>query len=110
MVKEDLIQFVGLKKLDIDDQEVIQKLSSEYFPKIKRLLKNITTLAVHVKTHGGKGQRHKYTFHIRCIYPGKTLETNKHSDFELSKACHSAFKALIREIKHLHHSDTSRPD
>ena len=110
MVKEDIIQFVGLKKLSIEDQDIVQKLSAEYFTKIKRALRNITNLSVHVKTHHGEGKQSKYTFHIRCVYPGRTLETNKHHDFELQKAAHSAFKALLREITHAHHSDTSRPD
>ncbi len=104
MEKEDLIKFTGLNKLEPTEQAEIQRLSTEYFPKIKRSIHNITCLEIHIKTHEHEGGRCKYSFHIRCIYPGRTLETNKHHDFNLAVAAHSAFKALLREIEHAHHS------
>jgi hypothetical protein len=107
---QEVIQFVGVNKLTIEDQESINKLSTEYYEKIKRSVKNITSLSIHVKCHQEDGTRRKYSLHIRLICPSKTMESNKHHDFELNRAAHKAFQALLKEIQHNFHCDTTRPD
>ena len=104
----EVLQFVGVSKLSIEDQDIVQRLSTEYYEKIKRAIKNITSITVHCKCHDKEGNRKKYSFHIHCVCPSKSFESNKHHDFELSKACHKAFKALLKEVQHNFKSDVSR--
>ena len=94
------IQFIDLKKLNEDEQETVKKLSAEYYPKIKRELRDITTIIVHIKEHG-----HKYSIHIRAEAPEKVFESTKASDFDLARTMHKAFKDLEREIQHVFHKD-----
>ena len=50
-MEEEIIQFIGVKDLEPMEQEEVQRLTTESYPKIKRALKNITSLKVHVKTY-----------------------------------------------------------
>ena len=103
MVKEDLIQFVGVSKLAPDLKDTLNKLSTEYFKKIKRSVKNVVAVKVHVKTTSDTGSRKKFSLHVFCDIPGKTYDSNKHHDFDLAKATHQAFNSLLNEIRHTHH-------
>ena len=53
----ELIQFTGLKELEALDQERVKDLAATYYNKIKRSLKNITTLEIHIKEYRKEGGR-----------------------------------------------------
>ena len=96
----EIIQYIGLKDLDPVDQDVVKKLSDEYYPKIRRLFNNITSVTVHIKTHSKGGKQARYEISIRAIAPTRMFEAGKTEDFELPKTLHKAFKDLLTEIEH----------
>ena len=96
----EIIQYIGLTDLDPVDQDLVKKLSDEYYPKIRRLLNNMTSLAVHIKTHSKGGKQSRYEITIRAIAPTKMFEVGKTEDYELPKTLHKAYKDIITEIEH----------
>ena len=97
------IQFVGLKDLEVDEQDTVQSISTENYGKIKRELHNITDVIVHVKTAGkvpGAEKRKRYSVNIRALSPGFSLESSKSDDYELPRALHSAFADILAQISH----------
>ncbi len=99
-MKTEVIQFIGVNELLEEEQETVKKLSAEYYDKIKRALNNITSLAIHVKTHGKDGQRKKYSIHVRALAPTQVFESNSDSDWDLARTLHKSFNNIEREIQH----------
>ena len=50
-------QFVGLRDLSPEDQEIVQRLSTEYYEKIRRDLPTVLGLTVHIKCYEKEGKR-----------------------------------------------------
>lgn len=105
MIKEENIRYVGVKELKEEEKATIDKLSSEYYSKIKRTIRNITSLIVHVKEYKKNNSKEKHSIHVRLISPGKTIESCKAHDWDLAKALHKAFNDIITEIKHTFHTE-----
>lgn len=105
MMAKEQIQFVGVSKLSPEDQLVVNQLATEYYPKIKRSLKNVTNLVVHIKEYSKTGDRHKYSLHVRALAPTQVFESSKSSDWDLARALHKAFKDVERQIQHKLHTD-----
>ena len=64
------IQYIGVNELDDNEKEVVDKLSAEYYDKIKRELKNITSLKIHIKTYqtaGGVAKKKKFSINVRQL-------------------------------------------
>ena len=99
----EVIQFVGIRDLDPMEQEVVHRLTTEYYSRIKRQLKNITDLVVHIKCMKKEGDRKKFSMHIRAIAPTGMVEADKASDFDLSRALHKGFEDVMQLIKHKFH-------
>jgi hypothetical protein len=106
---EDIIEFVGLSELDEEEKEVLNNLSTEYYPKIKRLLKNVTSLVVHVKAYKKKGTKQKYSLHVRAIAPTRAFESTKAHGWDLAMVLHKSFLDIEKQIKHKLHSDDQKP-
>jgi hypothetical protein len=106
---EDIIEFVGLPDLDEDEKRILNTLSTEYYQKIKRTLKNVTSLVVHVKKYKKQGKKHKYSLHVRAIAPTRAFESTKAADWDFARTLHKAFKDLENQIKHKLHSDDQKP-
>jgi hypothetical protein len=104
------IQFIGLNDIEEVDQEMVKKLASECYGKIRRSLHNITSLVIHIKSHSKGGARPKYSLHIRAVAPTRIFETET-SDWDLARALHKVFDDILREIQHAFHEDrtTKRP-
>ena len=98
------IQYIGLEQLNEEEKSTLNKLSTEYYEKIKRTLKNETTIIVHIKEHKKVGNRKKYSLHIRVQAPTKPFDSEK-ADWELAKVIHESFKDLERQIQHRLHTD-----
>ena len=105
---QDILQFVGLNELPIEEQATVNTLSTEYFEKIKRKLNNVTKLIVHIKRYQKAGGKPKFSAHVRCIAPTKTLESCNADDWELARCVHKAFEDVIHQIAHVFHTDVSR--
>lgn len=97
---EELIQYIGVKDLSDDERGVVDKLTSEYFDKVKRAFNNITKLVVHVKSYAGGGKRKKFSMHIRCLSPMGLIESCKTHDWDLPRALHKSFNDVIGQIEH----------
>ena len=50
-MKHEVIQFVGITVLPATDQAILNDLSTEYYEKIRRAIKNLTSLVVHLKEY-----------------------------------------------------------
>jgi len=107
---QEVIQFVGVNCLSAEEQEVIQRLTTENYEKIKRDLRNITNMTVHVKCYEKEGNRKKYSMHVKVIAPTKEFNSSKADDWELPRALHKAFNDIRSQIQHRMHTDVGRPE
>ena len=98
--EQEMIQYIGLNDLEPVEQEMVKTLIDEYSYKIKRVLHNLTSLAVHIKCHSKGGKRERIEITLRAIAPTKQFEVGKTEDWDLARAVHKACKDLIREIEH----------
>lgn len=107
-MKEEVIQFVGLNELSDEDKEVVNRLSTEYHEKLKRLVKNLTSLIVHIKCYKTEGKKKKYSLHLRCVIPGKIFESDKKAHgWQLEPVMKKGFDSLIRKVEHSLHVGAS---
>lgn len=102
----DPIQFIGTKELDEAERELVNKLANEYYEKIARSLKNLSSIVLDLKLYDKAGKRQKYSLHIRINGPFRTIEASAF-DWDLARVVHEAFKAVENEIKHIFHTDIS---
>ena len=102
------IRFIGLNELEQVDQDMVQTLSTEYYAKIQRELKNITSLVIHIKTHKKEGHRHQYEVTVKAVAPTRIFESSKGPEavqWDLASALHNSFKNLERQIQHAFHGE-----
>jgi len=99
----DMIQFVGLKKLEPMEQELVQRISTENFKKIKRTLKNKVKLRIHIKTYEHEGKQKKYSIHIQTAAPAGILNIDREDGFDLARVMHKAFENMRQIIEHTYH-------
>ncbi len=103
----ELIQFIGVKELMPEEQELVSRLSTESFEKLTRILKNIEQMVVHVKRYEKEGGKAKYSLHIRLKVPTSAIiESCKSHDFDLARALHRAFDDIKTQIEHKFHTGT----
>ena len=108
---QDLIQFTGLKELEQMDQNTVQKITTENFEKIKRMLQNITQLRVLIKeykTEGKPDKKKKYAVHLQVSSATETMDVDKTQEYDLAKAMHKAFTGLKDLIEHRIHKEGSK--
>jgi hypothetical protein len=112
-ITNDIIQYKGIDLLNAEEREFLDKIASEYFEKIKRSMRNVTQLQIHLKAYemSGKGKedkekRKKFDIHIRAIAPTKKIFVStkpathvKNKDWKFSKSIQEAFKNLENQIK-----------
>lgn len=109
----NIIKYSGLNGLIEEDQITVKNIVEKEFPRIQRLLKNITDLYVDVKTHDKGGKRKLYIIHMRTVsptkifaYTPKEIDAKKSDYWDIASATHKAIEALENEIKHKLKSDT----
>lgn len=117
-MKEPGIQYIGIKELTPVERAKLDKLSSEYYPKIQRILRNMISLVVHVKIYqnAGKGKiespeskRRKFGVHVRAIAPTRIFASTKAHDWDLVTALHKSFREIGNIVKKGVHADEQRP-
>ncbi len=107
----ETIRYVGLDGLNQEEKAILNKLSTEYFQKIKRLTKNITSIIVHIKLYNNDGKedkRKKYSIHVRALAPTRIFESTKAADWDFARTLHKAFNDIEHEIKHKMKIETGR--
>lgn len=105
----EVIQFVGVSDLKVQEQETVQSLAEEYYDKIKRQLNNVTNLTVHVKCYEKDGARKKFSINVKVSAPTMVFTSDRADDWELPRAVHEAFQSVQAQINHKLHSDTTHP-
>ena len=94
----DPLQVIGTKELDVDEQEIISRVANRHYAKIQRLLKDLSSVQVHVKTHS-KGGKKRYEIKVRAMTPAHVFESSM-EDWDLAKCLHVACEELQHEIMH----------
>ena len=103
------IQIIGIDEIEDEiEKGTINKLANEYYEKIQRSLKNITSITLHIKAHTKGGKAKKWDMRVKVIAPTKIFEAQE-SDWDLARSLHRVFKNVEREIQHKLHTDNQRP-
>ncbi|MBI4141788.1 hypothetical protein HY484_02600 [Candidatus Woesearchaeota archaeon] len=106
---QEVLQFVGLNQLSIEEQEAVNSISTKEYEKAKRTLKNTLSVVVHIKCYEKEGGRKKYSLHIRAIAPTKIIESCKSHDWDLPRAVHKSFQDIHKQIAHHFGTNATRP-
>ncbi len=96
------IKIIGIKDLNEDELEVVKGLANEYYEKIKRVIKNIDLITIHVKTFDTTGERKRYEIKLKVIAPTKSFDAQS-SEWDLTKAVHIVFNEMQKVIEHRFH-------
>jgi ribosome-associated translation inhibitor RaiA len=98
-------QITGIDLLDEKEKQLAEKLISDYYLKIKQLVRNDLSFGVHIKEYNTEGQKKKYAITIKASFAGKNLESNA-DDWDFARTIHKAMKKLENEIeKRIHSSE-----
>ncbi len=93
------IQIIGIDTIEDEfEKATINKLANEYYEKIQRALRNITSVTLHIKKHT-KGGKAKWDMRVRVIAPTRIFEAQE-SDWDLARTLHRVFKNIERELQH----------
>jgi hypothetical protein len=111
---KEVIQFIGLKELLPEEQDLVQSLTTKGYEKIKRDLRNTTSLLVHVKRYkkaaATEEKRQKYSVHVKVVAATRRpIVSCKAHDWELARALHKAFNDIRNQLKHAFYTDETRP-
>lgn len=99
------IQIIGIKDLDEMEIEAVNRLANRYYGKIQREIKNLTSLAIRIKSYDKEGREKKYSIHVKVIAPTRIFVSTKAFDWDLDKALHKSFRDVIRQLHHSLHTD-----
>jgi len=91
------IKIIGIKELDNSEADTVNRLAREYYSKIQRAIKNITSLVIHVKAYNITGKRKQYEISVKIVAPTKSFDS-KATEWELAKALHMALGKVERMI------------
>ncbi len=96
------IKIIGIKELNDNEIEIVNRLAKEYYNKIQRAIKNITSIVIHVKTYNVIGKRKQYEINVKIVAPTKTFDS-KAVEWDFAKALHMALGKVERMIEHRFH-------
>ena len=68
------IKIIGIKELDDKEVEIANRLAKEYYNKIQRAIKNVTSIVMHVKTYSVTGKRKQYEIKVKVVAPTRTFD------------------------------------
>ena len=103
------IQIIGIDEVDNEsEKDLVNKLANEYYEKIQRSLKNLTSITLHIKVHSKGGKAKKWDLRVKVIAPTKIFESQE-SDWDLARSLHRVFKNVERQIDHKLHTDRQKP-
>jgi hypothetical protein len=92
------VRFVKSKLLTKEEVDVVNKIGSLYLNKIERYVKNPNLIIQIKKQKNNENKAIKYSIRSRIV--GTTLIQSSCYDWNLSRAMHSCFKKLLKEIDH----------
>lgn len=94
----EIIQFKGLKELEDDEKDILNDISTEYYPKIKKKVHNMASVEVHLKAHSKQDSKKKYSVHIKVIAPTHIFESQS-DDWDLVRTLRKAYEAMLVELE-----------
>lgn len=93
-------------KLDAKEKWELDKLSKEYYEKIKREIKKDFLLDIQIKVYE-KGGKKKYSLNVKA--ENSVIFKSNSFDWNLAKAVHKALNKIMNEIEHkLHVSEQNK--
>lgn len=108
------IQFVGLKKVEIENAELkrLGEIASLEARKIYRELKNDFDLQIHIKEHetAGKGdKKKKYSINIKLNAPGRVISSGKahRETWKAKDSLHKALENIKNKVRSAYRGDSS---
>ena len=96
------IKIIGIKELNEEEIDIVNKLAKEYYSKVQRAIKNITSIVIHVKIYNVTGKRKQYEVNVKVVAPTKSFDS-KAVEWDLAKALHMALGKVERMIEHRFH-------
>ncbi len=94
---QPIIRYQGLKDLGTTEKANVEKICTDYHPKIQRSLGKSATIKVQIKTYDEEGTKKKYSITLNVVAADKIF-TSHLADWDLSRVLHKTFKYLNREI------------
>ncbi len=103
------IQIIGMDSIEDDlEKGTINKIANDYYDKVQRMLKNITSITLHVKAHSKGGKAKKWDMRVKVIAPTRIFEAQE-SDWDLARSLHRVFNNVEKVIQHKLHVDDQKP-
>ena len=103
-----LLEFTGLRDLEPLEQTIVKGIAQEYFPILQRNVHNDIDVLVHVKPYTKGGKREKYSIHLKVVYAGNVFNIDKVHDWDLPRAVHESFVAMLNLIKKDFRNDSTK--
>jgi len=92
------IRFIKSRSLTKEEIDVVNKVSSLYLNKIERYTKN-PDLMIQIKKQKNSGDK-AIKYSIKSRIEGSIFIQSSCYDWNLSRAMHSCFKKLLKEMDH----------
>jgi hypothetical protein len=103
-----IINLKGVEMLSEKEKQLTNRLLNEYYKRIKRQLKNFTSIEAHIKEYEKPGKdkkARKFSFHVKAIAPTQIFEGDA-SDWDFARTLHKGLNKLMNRIEGaLHSSD-----
>ena len=111
----NMIKYVGLGDLSVDEQQTLKRIIQQESVKVTRATKAPVNLMVKVNVHKNAGKRKRYTIHVKAstrqgVFNAKTGEkpSKNSGDWDLTTAAHKAIEKLAAETEHRLQSSTAK--
>ncbi len=101
MAEKEIIQLTGVSELTEPDRDMVNKLCTEYYQKIKMTMHNLTSVSFHIKTID-KGGKKQYQIAVKVIAPTHIIEANNERDqdkWDMSRSIRKTFSNVLSEIE-----------
>jgi len=95
------IQIKGIDVLSVQEKLRANQLINEYYLKIQRMLKNITSIFVDFKEYekaGKESKRKKYSIHVKVMAPTQMFEADA-ADWDFARTIHKVMNKVKNEIE-----------
>lgn len=97
------IEISGIELLNEEEKEIVDKLFSEKYKKIQRMIKNDISLKINIKEYKKEGKRKKYSIDVGVFSSFKKIFKANAFDWELARTIHKVLNKLTNEIEHQLH-------
>lgn len=105
---KEIIEIIGVEKLNDKEKEIINYLSEKYHQKLQRQVKNISKIKIQIKEYHINNNNKEYSLNVSVVLEHRKFEADS-SGWDFSIVIKKAFEKIINEIEHNYHtSDTHK--